>query len=303
MTDKRQLWTGAVQAVQAITPFYRPAMMQAIEKSGVPNWYALTLARGAAPGPFSAQRFHAMYPYTSLQQQTDVLKELAQAGCLEAVGQDAYLIAGRGREVLAGIYHPAYESMSTVAPLPPDEMKQLNDWLWRVVQAALSAPEPLTKWAIAASRAGDPGEGWGAIVKTDQYLTDLNSFRDDAHIAAWKPYQVSGRTWEALSFVWEGKARTAQELAEKLPFRAYTQEEYAQSLDELVRLGWIEQTDEGCRMTEKGRALRQEAEDATDRYHLAPWDCLGDQEQAQLLDLLTRFRDRLDVLAKARKDG
>jgi Mn-dependent DtxR family transcriptional regulator len=302
MTDKQQLWTGATEAMQAIMPFYRQAMTQAIEKSGVANWFTLTLARGAAPEPFSALRFHGLYPYVSLQRQTDMLTELAKGAFLEAVGSDAYRITERGREILAGIYHPAYESMQAVAPLSPDEMKQLNDLLWRVVQAALNAPEPKDKLGITASRANDPGEGWGAIVKTDQYLTDLDSFRDDAHIAAWKPYGVSGKTWEALSFVWEGKARTAQELAEKLPFRAHTQEDYAQSLEELVRLGWIQPADGGYQITEKGRALRQEAEDSTNRYHLAAWDCLCDQEQAQLYDLLTWFRDKLEQLAETHEE-
>ena len=143
MTDKQQLWTGATEAMQAIMPFYRQDMAQAIEKLGVTDWFALTLARGAAPEPFSALRFHGLYPYVSLQRQTDMLTELAKGAYL-AVGSDAYRITERGREILAGIYHPAYESMQAVAPLAPDEMKQLNDLLWCVVQAALNVPEPPT---------------------------------------------------------------------------------------------------------------------------------------------------------------
>lgn len=299
MIDKQQLWTCAAETMRGLASLYQQAMTGAAEKSGVPNWFALTLARAVAPEPFTAERFHDIAPYTALHRQRDVLKALADDGCLEAVGQDAYRITDRGREILKGIYHPAYESMKAAQLIPTSEMKRLNGLLFRVVRAALDAPEPKVKLAITASRASDPGEGWGETVRTDQYITDLYSFRDDAHMAAWKPCGVSGKTWETLSFIWEGRARTAQELAEKLPFRAYTQEDYAQSLAELVKLGWIEPTAEGYQITEKGRALRQEAEDATDRYHFAPWDGLSGEEQDQLYDLLQRLKDKLQAVVEA----
>jgi DNA-binding MarR family transcriptional regulator len=294
VSDKQQLWTLVTETMQAFMPFYREAMMKAIEESGVPDaWFALSLARGMDPEPFSLQRFHDMYPYMALQRQRDVLEELAREDGLEAVGENAYRITDIGREIVQDIYHAARESLKTVAHLPLSEMEQLNNLLLRLVEATLNAPEPENKWAIAASRANDPGENWGEAAKTDQYLTDLYMFRDDAHIAAWKPYGVSGRTWETLSFIWEEQAHTAAKLAEKRSPRGFTQQDYTQSLAELVKLGWIEPAAEGYQITEKGRALRQEAEDTTNHYFFAPWDSLNSEEQAQLYDLLNRLKDKL----------
>ena len=57
---------------------------------------------------------------------------------------------------------------------------------------------------------------------------------DDCHIEAWKPYGVSGQVWEALTFVWNERANTAEKLAELLAVRNYSQEEYQAALDSLT---------------------------------------------------------------------
>ncbi|MBU0704896.1 MAG: hypothetical protein KKC18_13635 [Chloroflexi bacterium] len=149
----------------------------------------------------------------------------------------------------------------------------------------------------------DPGAGASGSVKTDQYLTDLIRYRDDAHIAAWKPYDVSGHAWEALTFIWRGEASTAEELVEKLPFRGHSAEVYAKVLVDLASRGWVEETPDGYRITEEGRGLRQQAEDATDRYFFAPWACLEDAEIVQLHDLLTRLRSNLREMAEDDADA
>jgi hypothetical protein len=60
----------------------------------------------------------------------------------------------------------------------------------------------------------------------------------------------------------------------------------------------VEKTPDGYRVTEKGQALRQEAEDATDQYFFAPWACLSGDEKVQLHDLLTRLKNELNELAE-----
>jgi DNA-binding MarR family transcriptional regulator len=136
------------------------------------------------------------------------------------------------------------------------------------------------------------------LAKIDQHLDDLNAFRDDAHLAAWKPYEVSGHAWEALTFVWRGEASTAEELVEKLSSRGHSVEAYTEALAGLVGRGWVEETSDGYRITEKGQALRQQAEEATDRIFFAPWACLDAAENAQLHDLLTRLGHNLQEMTE-----
>jgi hypothetical protein len=172
-------------------------------------------------------------------------------------------------------------------------MEELNRLLRRLVEATLEAPEPEEKWAIAYSRWTDPGEDAPASVLTDQYLTDLIRFRDDAHLAAWKPYAVSGHAWEALTFVWRGEAGTAEELVEKLPYRFRAVEDYREALHDLVARGWVVEESGTYGLTEVGTQTREDAEEATNRLFFAPWACLDGSETARLRELLARMRDAL----------
>jgi hypothetical protein len=298
MLDKTE-WRALVDdTMRAFVPFYQEAMQQAIQDSGVPDsWFGLHLARGSAPQPFTVGRYHAMFPYTSRERYVQSLEELAQLELLEKVGEDAYRLTDLGREKVKAIFKAAHRGLDTIQPLPAGEMDRLNGLLYRVVQATLEAPEPAEKWVLASSRCTDPGEGASGSVKMDQYLTDLIRYRDDAHLAAWKPYDVSGHLWEALTFVWRGDARTAEELTDKLPFRSHTPEANAAALAHLADRAWVQETDEGYQVTERGRAVRQQAEEATDRYFFAPWACLSIVETAQLHDLMTRLRNSLQEMA------
>jgi DNA-binding MarR family transcriptional regulator len=295
--DKKQLWSLAEEAMRAFAPFYQATMRKAIQESGAPNtWFALSLAHGSDPTPFTVKRFQALAPYATRQRPMEALEELVQLELLERVSENAYRLTNQGRETVEGIFKVAHQGLATAEPLPPDEMEKLNNLLTRLVEATLEAPEPEEKWAMAYSRWTDPGQDAPESVKTDQYLTDLIRFRDDAHIAAWKPYHVSGQAWEALTFVWRGEAHTTEELVEKLPFRGHSAEAYAEALRDIAGRGWVEETSDGYQITEKGRALRQQAEEATDHYFFAPWACLSEAEKAQLHELLTQMRDNLQEM-------
>ena len=301
MIDRKQLWSLAEETMRAFAPFYQDAMQDAIQDWGATrdNWFGLSLARGSDPAPFTVGRFHALYPYTAREQFAQALEALAQLELLERVGEDAYRLTGLGRRAVEGIYAAAHQGLEVIQPLPADEMAQLNGLLYRLVEATLGAPEPEEKWALAYSRWTDPGAGASGSVLTDQHLTDLLRFRDDAHLAAWQPYDVSGHAWEALTFIWRGEAGTAEELAEKLPYRGYSAEAYAETLEDLVDWDWVEKATDGYRVTEKGDALRREAEEATDRYFFAPWACLDVNEKNQLHDLLTWLKKALHELAES----
>jgi hypothetical protein len=298
MKDVEQPWSLAQEAMQAFGPFYREAMTAAIQATGAPNeWYALNLARGAHPAPFTLERFHALVPYSARERLAETLETLARLELLEPVGENAYRLTGQGLEAAEQPFQAAHEKLAAVKPLPAADMARLNGLLFRLVKATLEAPEPKDKWAIAYSRWTDPGKGAAPSVLTDQYLTDLVRYRDDAHVAAFKPYGVGGQAWEALTFVWRGDARTAAQLAEKLPFRGHSAESYAGALADLSARGWVKQTPEGYAATKKGAAMRREAEDTTNRLFFAPWACLSDVESVELRDLLTRLRDALQTMA------
>ena len=211
--------------------------------------------------------------------------------------EEAYRLTDPGRRVVQTIFGSAHQALGAAEPLPAGEMGELNRLLRRLVDATLEASEPEDKWAIAYSRWTDPGEDASASVLTDQYLTDLIRFRDDVHLAAWKPYHVSGHVWEALTFVWRGEAGTAEELVEKLPYRSHTVEDYQEALRDLVTRGWVIEESGTYSLTAVGTQVREDAEAATNRIFFAPWSCLNGSETARLRELLARMRDELHSAA------
>jgi len=301
--DAKQVWPLIHETMVAFAPFYRSAMQAAIRTWELPdNWFPLSLARGAQPAPLSLDRYHDLTPYTARAQCAQALERLAGLAFLERVGLDAYRLTDTGREALDDVFGAAHAGLADVHPLPEEALRPLNALLSRLVAATLEAPEPQEKWAIVYSRWTDPGAGATGSVVTDQYLTDLLRFRDDAHMAAWKPYGVSGHAWEALTFLWRDQAHAAKALAEQLSFRGHSPEAYAQALAGLADRGWVQVTSDGYQITEQGRTLRQRAEDATDHYFFAPWADLSASEIDQLGALLTRLRDHLQSMVEANED-
>ncbi len=172
-------------------------------------------------------------------------------------------------------------------------MARIVSLLGKLAQASLESPQPADKVCIAQTHQSFPSQEYAPLATIDQRLDELNAFRDDMHLAAWRPHEVEGFAWEALTFIWRGDASSAEELAEKLSVRDYSVDDYEQALVGLAQRDWLEKTADGYQVTPEGQAVRQQAEDDTDRYFFAPWACLSDAESVQLHGLLTRPQNEL----------
>ncbi|MFN2146201.1 MAG: helix-turn-helix domain-containing protein [Anaerolineales bacterium] len=123
-----------------------------------------------------------------------------------------------------------------------------------------------------------------------RHILTLASFRDDCHMDAWQSqYDLPGYVFEAFTFIWQGDANTAAALAEALPFRNYTEEEYAGALEKLVGLGWIELAGDGFALTEIGKKHRDEVETRTNRNYQAAFAVLSDDEFTELIGLIKKL--------------
>ena len=129
------------------------------------------------------------------------------------------------------------------------------------------------------------------MARIEQYLSDLGAFRDDVHLAAWKPHDIQGHAWEAFTFIWRGEATTLEALADALKPRGFTSEDYAAALEDLRARAWIEERAGEYRVTPEGGKLRQAAEELTDAYYYAPWEVLSEDERQTLRDLLSRLAE------------
>jgi Mn-dependent DtxR family transcriptional regulator len=249
----------------------------------------IQLAHGFAPEPIRPEFVNKRSPYVNPASHTKAMEDMVERGWFQVVVGDSYRLTAKGQEVAQGMSDLFGETHGSLEPLPEADMARIAALLLPVVEEARALPEPADKWALSWGLKFDRGPSAPLTIQVRRRLIDLTAFRDDAHIAAWRPYGVSGQAWEALTYVWRGEAGTAADLAEQLSSRDYDEASYAAALQDLARRGWIAEEDSAYMVTEEGKALRQEAEDTTDRYFDAPWAVLSGTELAEVKGLLERL--------------
>jgi predicted transcriptional regulator len=252
---------------------------------------SIQLAYGFAPKPITPRHFIKRTPYANPKAFKQQMDEAVGRGWLEAAGEGQYELTGKGKEVAQRLFATADETFGDLESLPDADLKRIVALLHKVVEKAQGLPEPAKKWALSWGSKFDRGPSAPFMVQVRRQLIDLLAYRDDVHIAAWQPYDVSGHTWEAFTFVWRGEAGMAPELAEKLSYRNYDEEAYAAALRDLTSRGWIAEEDGRYVATEKGKKLRQEAEDVTDRYFDAAWVALNEAETEEIKGLLKKLAE------------
>jgi DNA-binding MarR family transcriptional regulator len=283
----------AQQTIQALDGHYRSAMNQAMAGAGLEGrfWPTLLYAQGVEPQPLTAMRLQSFSPYTTVAMNEARLAESANAGWLKLAGDGGYRLTDAGRAALKGSFDAVHQALVGVEPLPTNELRRLAELLRRIVDASLQAALPAGKPHLRASRHTEPGESAPVAALIDQYITDLIGFRDDVHPAIWQRLAVSGPEWEALTLVWRDEVGTAAELAEKLGSRRLSEADYTEELRRLAGRGWVAERSGRYGITDAGRAVREQAEAATDAMFYEPWRCLDTDEAHELRSLLTRLRD------------
>ena len=269
-----------------------PALNQFIEEHGMSEGLdvqLIQLAHGFAPEFITPEHVVKRSPYGNPEFVEEQMGEAVERGWLKVAGEGQYLPTTRGRQVAKELFALADRMFGGVESLPDDDLKRITDLLSRVVEQARELPEPTEKWALSWGSKFDRGPDAPLMVQVRRRLLDLLGFRDDVHIAAWQPHGVSGQAWEAFTYVWRGEAGTAAEMAEKLPYRNYDEEAYVAALEELASRGWLAETEGNRVATEEGKILRQQAEDATNRYFDAAWSGLSEAEMEEVRGLLERL--------------
>jgi len=294
-------WPELIRDSQAsLQLHYRPAMEQAAETMGVSlrNLRVLWLSMIYDPDPISTSVIQHQTPYTNAEIFLPRLEEAAQRGWLSPLPGDVYQITSQGRAAVQSVLSAAYDSMAKLTPLSIRDLMRIRNYLWRLVDGCLQVEAPNSKHNLLMSRRGDPGAQVSEIVRIEQHLTDLNAFRDDAHIAAWDAYHVNAPTWETFTMIWRGEATNLDKLCESLAQRGHQRSTYAAALQGLVRRGWVMEVGGDYQITRNGETIRLAAEVATDRNYYGPWNALAADEQDYLWISLDRMGNVLRSIAK-----
>lgn len=304
--EKIDLFERMVQAAVAINETYMPTVRQFIEANEI-NGMILArcqIAQSAAPEPVTLDAFVERDPYSHPDNYLQSLAEVAEAGYLTAVSPHVYTLTANGQALAEGVQEVTKNAGADVTLLPSAAMAQLESLLQRIVTAIEASDAPQA--CLRRSRFFDPGVDAPVVERIRRYLNDLNAYRDDAHQAAWQELNVAGPAWEAFSHIWGENiwgdpVSTAAEIGEKLGFRGYDVEAYADFLQPLLDAGWLTLTDGKYALTENGRRVRAQVEAKTDDLFYGAWPLDADELatlETLLVDLAASSQSETETAAE-----
>ncbi len=291
-----EIYSHILDAENALRPYYDPTLTKTGEDFNLdaPEAYLLLALPSFEPEPISAEILNVRSPYTNEEVYKHRLASMARVGLLDTIDEDHYRLTERGERAFKVIRYATFNSMASISPLPAAELEKLANTLLKRVEASLAFPEPPGKWCVNHSHKLDPGQDAAVMVRVDTYLSDLMAYRDDSHLAAWRPNNVSGHTWDILTLLWLNDSESIDTVLQKLSRRGHSFEESDESLRELVKLGWANYSLDIYSITPEGRAVRQTAEEMTDKYFYAPWADLTEKDIDTLADQLLRYKKGLN---------
>jgi len=292
--ENRQLWELIYNTWTAIVDQYDPVFDRYREQNWLDSWSLglLFAALTFEPDAISAASLAMRGPYTADDAYRSRLAALAEREYLAEAVPGQYRMTAHGRSESDEVIQAAYQVMVQADPLPAKESRRLGELLEVLVQACMHTPPPPDTWSIDLSYRLMPTRDM-RLPYIEQAISCLNGYRDDAHLAAWRPTGISPTALESLTLLWRGQAASLSELFERLANRGNPMSEYTRALEELRQQGYLVGPDDAPRLTAAGQAFRQRVEEDTDHYFFAPWGCLDQAARQELYRLLTRLADGL----------
>ncbi len=267
--------------------------------------HGLLNALAAAPEPISARVLSRRNPFTAADRLAAPLAALADKGYLAAVDDGAYQLTADGRglaEEFIAQFRRCLGDLETRLPdLAAADLDRLAETLERLSAACRRAGDPPGVVNISHSHKLAPEGEAAALARIDQAIDDLNAFRDDAHLASFKPHKMTGHTWDLFTALWREEVTNPADMAEQRAHRGHDVAAYQMALLDLLKRGWVaEATDGGYAVTAVGRQIRQEAERLTDAYFYLPWSAVAgrtEELQAQTTQLAAALQQLTEAEA------
>jgi DNA-binding MarR family transcriptional regulator len=253
----------------------------------------LQIGYAYSPDPLAVKSYMDRGPYANPENYGRQMDAAVERGWLEKVTDGQYKLSAKGRKTVDQFFEMGNQLFSDLPALPEFESNRAADLLAKVVEYAYDLPEPALKATMEIGIRLNPGVDAAPMLRIRRHLTDMNYYREDAHIAAWQPfYNLDGRVFETLTLLWRDQAANPAELAEQLSeYRNYDQADYTAALDDLVTRGWAVKDDGRYIITEAGKKIRQEAEDCTDETFAKTFAILSEAETEELKGLLEKLAE------------
>lgn len=298
--DRNALYERALDTRAAIGNLYGEKLQAEIQENGVPNWglFLLMNAQTIQPTSLNSAFILEQIPYMNPATVETHLNETAQAGLLTKV-DNGYQITEKGTQFVASALDSVANWINQQDVSAINSLNLINDLLQKISNAIQNAQEPQEKPAFASARLLTPTEDKPLLLRISRAISELAAFRDDVHVAAFKKHDIPAHEWEAFSHVWGvniwgDKVNTAVDVTKKLAFRGFDESDYVAALEASREKGWLNKNEKQVyALTEKGKAIREEAEQETNRLFFAPWQFFAPRELNALHEGLKELNQAL----------
>jgi len=244
---------------------------------------------------FSVEDFQKRDPFTNPEQFEKAFTRFDVKGWIVPLPDDRYQVSRKAQDAVRQIVHVGDAELTRFDLIPESELKQLVIFFKQLWNGILEAPEPPEKWAIA-TRFHTANPNSPLIVLIREFFMDFFAYRDDSHLAmARQHFGQAGIVWDVLSSITNGGAVNAEQMAERMSFRGYEENDYEVAIQAAVEIGWVEAVNGTniYRPTSKGRELRSQVEHQTDEYFYRPWSVLTEEDLDELYALLIKLHEKL----------
>ena len=242
------------------------------------------------PDPITPASYIARGPYTDPNIYKQRMEESVERGWLKIVGEDQYALTENSKKWAEYFLGKGNEFFGALPMLSEDETKRLIELLSKFIENVSEIPAAGELPTLQIGLNLEPPPDAHLMTRLRRKITNLFYFRDDIHIVAWQPYNINGKTWETLTFLWRDEASTGEEMTEKVgEYRNYKAEDYDAAFNELVSRGWATAENGKYLITDQGKNTRQEAEDGTDQLFYAPLKAFTEDEKKELKSLLEKM--------------
>lgn len=294
--DDLTLWDLIRETGGAVASKYRPVMEKALEMSGLDGReLSLLLAvRTFESDNTTPAHLLVRNPYASAELYFARLSSTARLGYLGEVSPGEFRLTPDGRHLVDRFITDARQAMADADPLQLSDSRQLAEVLGKLVASSLETPPPPNPWSIGLSFKLMP-EIEPPLPYSEQAISCLAAYRDDAHLAAWRKTGLSAIGLEVLTYMWRGRAGSLKHLVDQLSHRGHPPEVYVDAVDELKEIDCIQGQDDELTLTEKGQVFRDKVEADTNKYFFAPWTYMSDEERSRLENLSNRLIEGLEV--------
>lgn len=292
----KSIWS-ALEDVYDILGGYGFAAMDkaATEMELTPDWSTWLLAIWVFGSELiTTANFMRIFPYGLARLNDERFASAVQHGYLISDQKNGYTPTEFGMKAAHKVWRAAGDSLAPLKPMPEAQMDKAYDYLARIGEAALSAPEPPPHYFMSHKR--ENYKLFPILYPLERFIIlfgELSAYRDDMYVATWGSHGVEGHAWEILDFLSNSDAITFENLHKKLSRRGVTEEVHAEDVGKLVGRGWAEEGSGVYQITSAGKQVRAEVEAETERLFFAPWSCLNESELEELSDLAMQLHDGL----------